>query len=183
MSGVGSTNAMKKGSGNNPFLAYSKADMQGFLNSAYTGRIVKYAGPSTMTGVPRGNNLNLGDAQNLVVDLTKSFTYNQGLSKSRKWYITIESETGNKCIMDITINKQTGEIGTPVLISDTIKALIYSIYTPYSSLIGRNINDLDVKFLSVTGADVDRDVVTNWPITSGWQKDCFNDSGKITLWG
>lgn len=183
MSGVGSTNAMKKGSGNNPFLAYSKEDMQGFLNSAYTGRIVKYAGSSTKTGVPRGNNLNLGDAQNLVVDLTKSFTDNQGLSKSRKWYITIESETGNKCIMDITINKQTGVIGTPDLISDTIKALIYSIYTPYSSLIGSNINDLDVKFLSVTGTDVDRDVVTNWPVTSGWQKDCFNDSGKITLWG
>lgn len=183
MSGVGSTNAMKKGSGNNPFLAYSKADMQGFLNSAYTGRIVKYAGSSTKTGVPRGNNLNLGDAQNLVVDLTKSFTSNQGSSKSRKWYITIDTETGNKCIMDITINKQTGVIGTPTLISDTIKALIYSIYTPYSSLIGRNINDLDVKFLSVTGTDVDRDVVTNWPTTSGWQKDCFNDSGKITLWG
>ena len=183
MSGVGSTNAMKKGSANNPFLAYSKEDMQGYLKSAYTGCIVKYAGSSTKTAVPRGNNLNLGDAQNLVVDLTKSFTYNQGLSKSRSWYITIESETGNKCIMDITINKQTGEIGTPVLISDTIKALIYSIYTPYSSLIGRNINDLDVKFLSVTGADVDRDVVTNWPTTSGWQKDCFNDSGKITLWG
>lgn len=183
MSGVGSTNAMKKGSANNPFLAYSKEDMQGYLKSAYTGCIVKYAGSSTMTGVPRGKGLNLGDAQNLVVDLTKSFTDNQGLSKSRKWYITIESETGNKCIMDITINKQTGEIGTPVLISDTIKALIYSIYTPYSSLIGRNINELDVKFLSVTGTDVDRDVVTNWPTTSGWQKDCFNDSGKITLWG
>lgn len=183
MSSVGSTNAMKKGSGNNPFLAYSKEDMQGYLNSAYTGRIVKYAGSSTKTGVPRGKGLNLGDAQNLVVDLTKSFTYNQGLSKSRSWYITIESETGNKCIRDITINKQTGEIGTPVLISDTIKALIYSIYTPYSSLIGRNINDLDVKFLSVTGTDVDRDIVTNWPTTSGWQKDCFNDSGKITLWG
>lgn len=44
MSGVGSTNAMKKGSANNPFLAYSEADMQGFLNSAYTGCIVKYAG-------------------------------------------------------------------------------------------------------------------------------------------
>lgn len=183
MSGVGSTNAMKKGSANNPFLAYSEADMQGYLKSAYTGCIVKYAGPSTKTAVPRGKGLNLGDAQNLVVDLTKSFTYNQGLSKSRKWYITIESETGNKCIMDITINKQTGVIGTPTLISDEIKALIYSIYTPYSSLIGSNINDLDVKFLSVTGTDVDRDVVTNWPTTSGWQKDCFNDSGKITLWG
>lgn len=183
MSGVGSTNAMKKGSANNPFLAYSKEDMQGYLKSAYTGCIVKYTGPSTKTAVPRGKGLNLGDAQNLVVDLTKSFTDNQGLSKSRKWYITIESETGNKCIMDITINKQTGVIGTPTLISDTIKALIYSIYTPYSSLIGRNINELDVKFLSVTGTDVDRDVVTNWPTTSGWQKDCFNDSGKITLWG
>ena len=183
MSGVGSTNAMKKGSANNPFLANSEEDMQGFLKSAYTGCIVKYAGPSTKTGVPRGKGLNLGDAQNLVVDLTKSFTYNQGLSKSRSWYITIESETGNKCIRDITIDKQTGVIGTPTLISDTIKALIYSIYTPYSSLTGRNINDLDVKFLSVTGTDVNRDVVTNWPVTSGWQKDCFNDSGKITLWG
>ena len=183
MSGVGSTNAMKKGSGNNPFLAYSEADMRSYLNSAYTGCIVKYAGSSTKTAVPQGNDLNLGDAQNLVVDLTKSFTSNQGSSKSRKWYITIDTETGNKCIMDITINKQTGVIGTPVLISDTIKALIYSIYTPYSSLMDRNINDLDVKFLSVTGTDVDRDVVTNWPTTSGWQKDCFNDSGKITLWG
>ena len=183
MSGVGSTNAMKKGSANNPFLAYSKEDMQGYLKSAYTGCIVKYAGSSTKTAVPRGKGLNLGDAQNLVVDLTKGFTSNQGSSKSRKWYITIDTETGNKCIMDITINKQTGVIGTPVLISDTIKALIYSIYTPYSSLIGRNINELDVKFLSVTGTDVDRDVVTNWPTTSGWQKDCFNDSGKITLWG
>lgn len=44
MSGVGSTNAMKKGSANNPFLAYSEADMASFLNSAYTGCIVKYAG-------------------------------------------------------------------------------------------------------------------------------------------
>lgn len=44
MSGVGSTNAMKKGSANNPFLAYSEADMARFLNSAYTGCIVKYAG-------------------------------------------------------------------------------------------------------------------------------------------
>ncbi len=44
MSGVGSTNAMKKGSANNPFLAYSEVDMASFLNSAYTGCIVKYAG-------------------------------------------------------------------------------------------------------------------------------------------
>lgn len=44
MSGVGSTNAMKKGSANNPFLAYSEADMASFLNSAYTGCIVKYTG-------------------------------------------------------------------------------------------------------------------------------------------
>ena len=44
MSGVGSTNAMKKGSANNPFLAFSEADMKGYLNSAYTGCIVKYNG-------------------------------------------------------------------------------------------------------------------------------------------
>ena len=75
MSGVGSTNAMKKGSGNNPFLAYSEVDMQNYLNSAYVGCIVKYTGPSTKTAVPRGQKLSLGDAQNLVVDLTKKFTF------------------------------------------------------------------------------------------------------------
>lgn len=188
MSGVGSTNAMKKGSGNNPFLAYSEADMQGFLNSAYTGRIVKYTGPSTKTAVPRGNNLNLGDAQNLVVDLTKNFTYSSVSYKSREWNIGIEIENSdntktNKCIMNIKIDSKTGIIGSG---DNDIQALIYSEYTPYSSLYGKNINEISVKFLAVTSVNVDRDVVVNWPITygkNGWQSGCFNDLGKITLWG
>ena len=76
MSGVGSTNAMKKGSGNNPFLAYNEADMQSFLNSAYAGRIVKYIGPSTKKGIqavlPLDSAKALGDAQNLVADISTS---------------------------------------------------------------------------------------------------------------
>lgn len=66
MSGVGSTNAMKKGSANNPFLAYSEADMQGFLNSAYTGCIVKYSGPAINRTFSE-QNLTIPEAiQNLV---------------------------------------------------------------------------------------------------------------------
>ena len=188
MSGVGSTNAMKKGSANNPFLAYSKEDMQGFLNSAYTGCIVKYTGPSTKTAVPRGQKLSLGDAQNLVVDLTKNFTYSSVSYKSREWNIGIEIENSdntktNQCIMNIKIDSKTGIIGSG---NNDIQALIYSEYTPYSSLYGKNINEISVKFLAVTSVNVDRDVVVNWPITygkNGWQSDCFNDLGKITLWG
>lgn len=188
MSGVGSTNAMKKGSANNPFLAYSEADMQGFLNSAYTGCIVKYTGTSTKTAVPRGQKLSLGDAQNLVVDLTKNFTYSSVSYKSREWNIGIEIENSdntktNQCIMNIKIDSKTGIIGSG---DNDIQALIYSEYTPYSSLYGKNINEISVKFLAVTSVNVDRDVVVNWPITygkNGWQSDCFNDLGKITLWG
>lgn len=188
MSGVGSTNAMKKGSANNPFLAYSEADMQGFLNSAYTGCIVKYTGSSTKTAVPRGQKLSLGDAQNLVVDLTKNFTYSSTSYKSREWNIGIEIENSdntktNQCIMNIKIDSKTGIIGSG---NNDIQALIYSEYTPYSSLYGKNINEISVKFLAVTSVNVDRDVVVNWPITygkNGWQSDCFNDLGKITLWG
>lgn len=66
MSGVGSTNAMKKGSANNPFLAYSEADMQSFLNSAYTGCIVKYTGPAIHRTFSE-QNLTIPEAiQNLV---------------------------------------------------------------------------------------------------------------------
>lgn len=66
MSGVGSTNAMKKGSANNPFLAYSEADMQGFLNSAHTGCIVKYAGPAINRSLSEQNKTVPEYAQNLV---------------------------------------------------------------------------------------------------------------------
>lgn len=180
MSGVGSTNAMKKGSGNNPFLAYSKEDMQGFLNSAYTGRIVKYAGPSTRTPVPRGYRLSLGDAQNLVVDLTKKFTYSNTSYKPRRWDIGIETENSVNRIQDILVDSKTGIIGSG---RNDIKALIYGNDT---SFYGKNINDISVRFLAVSVEYVDRKVIVNWPVTygnNGWQSDCFNDSGKITLWG
>ena len=180
MSGVGSTNAMKKGSGNNPFLAYSEVDMQNYLNSAYVGCIVKYAGPSTRTPVPRGHRLSLGDAQNLVVDLTKKFTYSNTSYKPRRWDIGIETENSVNRIQDILVDSKTGIIGSG---RNDIKALIYGNDT---SFYGKNINDISVKFLAVSNEYVDRKVIVNWPVTygnNGWQSDCFNDSGKITLWG
>ena len=180
MSGVGSTNAMKKGSGNNPFLAYSEVDMQNYLNSAYVGCIVKYAGPSTRTPVPRGHRLSLGDAQNLVVDLTKKFTYSNTSYKPRRWDIGIETENSVNRIQDIEVDSKTGIIGSG---RNDIKALICS---NYNSVYGKNINDISVKFLAVSNEYVDRKVIVNWPVTygnNGWQSDCFNDSGKITLWG
>ena len=180
MSGVGSTNAMKKGSGNNPFLAYSEVDMQNYLNSAYVGCIVKYTGPSTRTPVPRGHRLSLGDAQNLVVDLTKKFTYSNTSYKPRRWDIGIESENTVNRIQDIEVDSKTGIIGSG---RNDIKALICS---NYNSVYGKNINDISVKFLAVSNEYVDRKVIVNWPVTygnNGWQSDCFNDSGKITLWG
>ena len=70
MSGVGSTNAMKKGSANNPFLAYSEADMQGFLNSAYTGCIVKYAGEPISRYLTEHNKTVPERVKNLVFSLT-----------------------------------------------------------------------------------------------------------------
>lgn len=66
MSGVGSTNAMKKGSANNPLLAYSEADMAGFLNSAYTGCIVKYSGEPISRYLAEQNKTVAEYAQNLV---------------------------------------------------------------------------------------------------------------------
>lgn len=69
MSGVGSTNAMKKGSANNPFLAYSEADMASFLNSAYTGCIVKYAGEPISRYLTEQNKTVPEPVKNLVFSL------------------------------------------------------------------------------------------------------------------
>lgn len=69
MSGVGSTNAMKKGSANNPFLAYSEADMASFLNSAYTGCIVKYAGEPISRYLTEQNKTVPEHVKNLVFSL------------------------------------------------------------------------------------------------------------------
>lgn len=53
----------------------------------------------------------MGDAQNLVVDLTKNFTYSSVSYKSREWNIGIEIENSdntktNQCIMNIKIDSK-----------------------------------------------------------------------------
>lgn len=70
MSGVGSTNAMKKGSANNPFIAYSEADMASFLNSAYAGCIVKYVGEPISRYLTEQNKTVSERVQNLVFSPT-----------------------------------------------------------------------------------------------------------------
>lgn len=90
MSGVGSTNAMKKGSANNPFLAYSEADMQGFLNSAYTGCIVKYSGDAISRYLSESNKTVAEYAQNLVFDTNVSnYPFTSG-------YVRIKMQKGSE---------------------------------------------------------------------------------------
>lgn len=88
--------------------------------------------------------------------------------------------------MPININQFSGIVLAQNDTSYNAKALIYSDYTPETYPLGKNINDLAVVFLAITNKTVDREKIVNWPITygkNGWQADCFNDSGKITLWG
>ena len=202
MSGVGSTNAMKKGSANNPFLAYSEADMQGFLNSAYTGCIVKYTGSSTKKGIqdvlPLDSAKSLGDAQNLVANLywaiNNDSDYGEvahpagGTIRENPWHITVVNKTTGKTqyIQEVkvdTTNKKfvdtskTGDLAW--LLSDWYLSSLNDSLSFQDSLT-KNVTVLECeKDKSKSGYDL----LTYWPLEKGWQKSCFNTEGKILLWG
>lgn len=188
MSGVGSTNAMKKGSGNNPFLAYSKADMQGFLNSAYTGRIVKYAGPSTKVEVLTSDRNK--DAQHLVFDITKPFTRSSGGLVRYAMKIDKTTDDGVKTtyICHKWINKLTGRLQNGLGNLDESEYWVYALIE-IDDINFDNIKGKNVKFLAVTESLSEIpsliDLHQDWPTTkgiNGWQTNCINEAGKITLW-
>lgn len=193
MSGVGSTNAMKKGSANNPFLAYSEADMQGFLNSAYVGCIVKYAGPSTKKLMDANAS---GDAQNLIADTSKILTKGT-VAGNVPCNITINDSQTYYRIYDLYI-RRSGGVYDPMYVTnpDALPDFIYAVllvknYSNKNQYKGKdNIKDMDVTFLAVEESVSENPdllkLTEKWPLTkgiNGWQTNCFNTAGRITLWG
>ena len=149
MSGVGSTNAMKKGSGNNPFLAYSKADMRSYLNSAYTGCIVKYTGPSTKVEVLTSDRNK--DAQHLVFDITKPFTRpSRGIVRyAMKIDKTTDDGVKTTYICHKWVNKLTGRLQNGLGSLDESEYWVYALIE-IDDINFDNIKGKNVKFLAVT---------------------------------
>ena len=188
MSGVGSTNAMKKGSGNNPFLAFSAADMRSYLNSAYTGCIVKYTGPSTKVEVLTSDRNK--DAQHLVFDITKPFTRSSRGFMRYAMKIDKMTDDGVKTtyICHKWINKLTGRLQNGLGSLDESEYWVYSLIE-IDDINFDNIKGNNVKFLAVTESLSEIpsliDLHQDWPTTkgiNGWQTNCINEAGKITLW-
>ena len=194
MSGVGSTNAMKKGSGNNPFLAYSEADMQGYLNSAYTGCIVKYIGPSTKKGIqavlPLDSAKDLGDAQNLVADISTSDDtakgtygeYTQDVSEWRFYFTVKNVDTGKTYYITRVALDLDDKTLVPTFHLSTIWGWIISEKHFTSGNYTLAYSDI-IKVLYCTTGRQNDNYPSNWPLDAGWQADCFNTTGKILLWG
>lgn len=188
MAGVGSTNAMKKGSGNNPFLAYSKADMRSYLNSAYTGCIVKYTGPSTKVEVLISDKNK--DAQNLVFGIANPFTRHSGGLMRYAMKIDKMTDDGVKTtyICHKWINKLTGRLQNGLDSFDESEYWVYALIE-IDDINLDNIKGNNVKFLAVTESLSEIpsliDLHQDWPTTkgiNGWQTNCINEAGKITLW-
>lgn len=175
MSGVGSTNAMKKGSANNPFLAFSEADMKGYLNSAYTGCIVKY------TGDPIARNLS--DINKTVPERAQSLVFNKSVPKANWGCLKITTKSGDtetvQYLRTLFYNYQTKEI-----------SWYNSSWIPFLAICNTqhptNASDLTgLKILWVptsyeTNSD---DYPEYWPVTLGWQGENVDADGKVTLWG
>lgn len=164
MSGVGSTNAMKKGSANNPFLAYSEADMQSFLNSAYTGCIVKYAGEPISRYLTEQNKTVPEYAKNLVFSPTDGGFWE--FFSSGNIRIKIQQKTGGSTkTLYITpgrfyngawhFNKYDFTNGNLYLTD--------SLTSPTETLI-----EIQKYF----------DTEPYWR----WNKECVNDQGNLTIW-
>ena len=186
MSGVGSTNAMKKGSGNNPFLAYSEADMQGYLNSAYTGCIVKYIGPSTKVIIQTSDTNK--NAQNLVFDITKPFTMSRAVRYNMKIDKTNNGSIKTTYICHKYINKLVGTVLNGLGTLDNSENYVYALLEIDDQNLDK-IQNANVKFLAITESLSETPSLVilrqDWPSTkgiNGWQTDSFNDAGRITLW-
>lgn len=181
MSGVGSTNAMKKGSANNPFLAFSEADMKGYLNSAYTGCIVKYNGDPIARKITF-ETANIPEcAQNLV------FTKNA-------------PTFGDYGFGDLVITKKQNGSTTTEYLRCAYCNLLTGLIGPLSA--GTPSGDNYVKFVGLFSSNINTsnsnliracwvpDAIDSkyeypdwWPVTPGWQEDFVNTEGKVVEWG
>lgn len=181
MSGVGSTNAMKKGSANNPFLAFSEADMKGYLNSAYTGCIVKYTGDPIARKITFETANIPEHAQNLV------FTRNA-------------PTFGDYGFGDLVITKKQNGSTTTEYLRCACCNLLTGLIGPLSS--GTPSGDNYVKFIGLFSSNINTsnsnliracwvpDAIDSkyeypdwWPVTPGWQEDFVNTEGKVVEWG
>ena len=164
MSGVGSTNAMKKGSANNPFLAYSEADMQGFLNSAYTGCIVKYAGESISRYLTEQNKTVPEHVKNLVFSLVDGGFWD--FFNSGNIRIKIQQKTnGSTKTLYITPGKY------------------YNGAWHFNKLDFTNSNlyltdSLTAPTETPIAIQKDFDTKPYWR----WNKECVNDQGNLIIW-
>lgn len=158
MSGVGSTNAMKKGSANNPFLAYSEADMQGFLNSAYTGCIVKYTGPTINRELSEQNKTVPEYAQNLVFNRV-NYGWPSFYDGNVKFIITEKTNEGTntwylaagKYVNGAWDFSRNGAFNGDVVLTNSLEA-----------------NPTSIRKL--------------WTPKDKWNNDYINDQGNLTFW-
>ena len=157
MSGVGSTNAMKKGSANNPFLAFSEADMSGYLNSAYTGCIVKYSGEAINREVSDINKTVGEYAQNIVFNLQKDGRLGMTAPQAIKIDIINNGSSTTQYIYDAYVKDNKAY---PTEITGSVPMLVLA-----------------------ASMDAGADVIAILCDGSGvWQKSAVNDQGKVTLW-
>ena len=166
---------MKKGSANNPFLAFSEADMKGYLNSAYTGCIVKY------TGDPIARNLS--DINKTVPERAQSLVFNKNVPKANWGCLKITTKSNGtetvQYLRTLFYNRYTKEI-----------SWYNSSWIPFLAICNTqhpaNASDLTgLKILWVptsyeTNSD---DYPEYWPVTLGWQGENVDADGKVTLWG
>ena len=158
MSGVGSTNAMKKGSANNPFLAYSEADMQGFLNSAYTGCIIKYTGPAINRALSEQNKTVPEYAQNLIFN-RDNYGWLPFYNGNIKFIVTEKTNEGTntwylaagKYANGVWDFSRNGAVNGDVVLTNSLEA-----------------NPTSVRKL--------------WTPDGGWNNDYINGQGNLTFW-
>lgn len=178
MSGVGSTNAMKKGSANNPFLAFSEADMKGYLNSAYTGCIVKYNGDPIARNLSDINKTVPERAQSLV------FKVNKNILKANWGCLKITTKSnGTETVQyfrTFFYNRYTGEIGWRDKLDWIPFLAICNTQHPTSA---SDLGGLKILWVP-TSYETDSDNYPEyWPVTLGWQGENADADGKVMLWG
>lgn len=164
MSGVGSTNAMKKGSANNPFLAYSEADMQSFLNSAYTGCIVKYAGEPISRYLTEQNKTVPEHVKNLVFSPTDGGFW----------------EFFNSGNIRIKIQQKTNDSTKTLYITP---GRFYNLAWHFNKYDFTNGNlYLTDSLTAPTEIPIEIQKYFSTEPYWRWNKECVNDQGNLTIW-